>query len=234
MKLSWVSMIARLLSCCPNLHTYKVQGTKVRWMPLGDSITDYGCWRAWIWQRFQKDGYDIDLVGGEKAGENCSGLAFDRDHEGHPGFLAIDIVSKSQLVGWLKANPADIITVHLGTNDIYQRNIKTTDITTALGTLIDQMRTSNPATRIIVAQIIPLPAKDKQVQELNSAIPALAASKNSTVSPVWVVNQWTNFTTADLGSDRIHPSASGDIKIADKFYPALVRAISSIEKQEGR
>jgi len=55
----------------------------IRWMPLGDSITDYGCWRAWIWERFQKEGtYEVDLVGGERAGENCNGLNFDRDHEG--------------------------------------------------------------------------------------------------------------------------------------------------------
>jgi len=58
------------------------QTAAIRWMPLGDSITDYGCWRAWIWERFQKEGYDVDLVGGERAGENCNGLNFDRNHEG--------------------------------------------------------------------------------------------------------------------------------------------------------
>ena len=58
------------------------QTPAIRWMPLGDSITDYGCWRAWIWERFQKEGYDVDLVGGERAGENCNGLNFDRNHEG--------------------------------------------------------------------------------------------------------------------------------------------------------
>jgi len=58
------------------------QAATVRWMPLGDSITDYGCWRAWIWEHFQKEGYNVDLVGGERAGENCNNLNFDRDHEG--------------------------------------------------------------------------------------------------------------------------------------------------------
>lgn len=79
-----------------------------------------------------------------------------------------------------------------------------------------------------MAQIIPLPAVDDKIQELNGAIPAWAASKNSTASPIWVVDQWTGFTSEDL-YDGIHPSASGDVKIANKFYPALVQAIESIQ-----
>jgi hypothetical protein len=78
-----------------------------------------------------------------------------------------------------------------------------------------------------IAQIIPLPAMDSNVRDLNAAIPAYFARKNSTASPIWVVDQWTNFTAADL-YDGIHPSASGDVKIASKFYPALVAAIDSM------
>ncbi len=73
---------------------------------------------------------------------------------------------------------------------------------------------------------------DKQVQELNAAIPAWAARKNLTASPIWVVDQWTNFTSADL-YDGIHPAASGDVKIADKFYPALVQAIQGLGAAQG-
>ncbi len=123
---------------------------RLRWMPLGDSITDYGCWRAWIWERSQKDGYDMDLVGGEKAGENCNGLDFDRDHEGHPGFQAVDIASKSQLVDWLNKSPADIITMHLGTVDTLRGGHKPDVVLAAFSKLVDQMRESNPAMRIIV------------------------------------------------------------------------------------
>jgi hypothetical protein len=126
------------------------QGAKLRYMPFGDSITDYGCWRAWIWERFQKDGYDVDLVGTRKAQATCNSLNYDRDHEGHPGYQAINIVAQNQLVDWLKQNPADIITMHLGTNDILLGNHKTPEIITAFGKLVDQMRASNPAMRIIV------------------------------------------------------------------------------------
>ncbi|KAG7284997.1 hypothetical protein NEMBOFW57_009615 [Staphylotrichum longicolle] len=203
------------------------QGAAVRWMPLGDSITDYGCWRAWIWQRFQQDGHDVDLVGSQRAGEDCSGLPFDRDHEGHPGYQATDIAARNDLVGWLRQSPADVVTMHLGTVDLLRGLLSPPQVLAALDTLVDQMRDSNPARRIIVAQLIPLPAADQQVRDLNAAIPVWAARKNSTASPVWVVDQWTNFTSADL-YDGIHPAASGDVKIADRFYPALVRAIQSM------
>jgi lysophospholipase L1-like esterase len=119
-------------------------------MPFGDSITDYGCWRAWIWERFQQDGYDVDFVGTRKAQAICNNLNYDRDHEGHPGYQAINIVAQKQLVDWLKQNPADIMTMHLGTNDIYLGNHKTAEIIAALSTLVDQMRASNPIMRIIV------------------------------------------------------------------------------------
>ncbi|KAK3385461.1 SGNH hydrolase-type esterase domain-containing protein [Podospora didyma] len=217
-----ISLLAATL-CAGLAH-----GAKLRYMPFGDSITDYGCWRAWIGERFIKDGYDVDFVGSRKSRTTCNNLDWDRDHEGHPGYQAADIVSKNQLVDWLKQNPADIVTMHLGTNDIYQVSRKTPDTIKALSTLVDQMRASNPAMRIIMAQIIPLPAVNKAVQDLNAAIPALAASKNSTASPVWLVDQFTNFTSADL-KDGIHPSASGDIKMANVFYPALVQAIKSLQ-----
>jgi len=64
--------------------------------------------------------------------------------------MAVDIVAKNQLTDWLKRNPADIVTMHLGTNDIYRGSLKTPEIITALGKLVDQMRASNPAIRIIV------------------------------------------------------------------------------------
>jgi lysophospholipase L1-like esterase len=128
-----------------------VQATPIRWMPLGESITDYGCWRAFIWQRFQQDGHhDVDIVGSQTSGENCNGLDFDRDQEGHPGFQATNLAAQGLLVDWLRQNPADIVTVHLGTVDILRGKRTAEEILAALGTLIEQMRDSNPAMRIIV------------------------------------------------------------------------------------
>ena len=144
MWLTWLGIIATLVSSA------FAQKLPLKYMPFGDSITRYGCWRAYIWQKFQQDGYAVDFVGGNKSSTNCNGLDYDRHHEGHPGFQAINIARDNQLPDWLKQNPADIITMHLGTNDILLGNHKTLDIVAAFGKLIDQMRTSNPVMRIIV------------------------------------------------------------------------------------
>lgn len=135
------------------LSSAYAQTKKIRYMPFGDSITEIVCWRGLVWTKLQTDNYtNVDFVG---SGTNqnpagCPTATYDKDNEGHSGFLAIDIANKKQLVGWLQKNPADVITMHLGTNDIVQKSDKTADIITAFTTLISVMRDSNPNMKIIV------------------------------------------------------------------------------------
>jgi hypothetical protein len=94
----------------------------IRFMPFGDSITEIVCWRAKLWERLQTTEWaTVNWVGSGKTENNCRDTKYDRENEGHSGFLAIDIANKNQLDGWLKTNPADVITMHLGTNDIVQQ-----------------------------------------------------------------------------------------------------------------
>src|SRR5690554_7720624 len=90
----------------------------IRYMPFGDSITDYGCWRPWVGQQLEANGFNVDFVGSREAQATCGSLDYDLNHEGHPGNPAVDIARDNLLVGWLEASPAEIITMHLGTVDI--------------------------------------------------------------------------------------------------------------------
>lgn len=76
-----------------------------------------------------------------------------------------------------------------------------------------------------MAQIIPLGvgSYNTAVTGLNAAIPAWATSHNSTQSPIFLVDQYTGFSTSDL-RDGVHPNANGDAKMAAKWYPAIVQA----------
>ena len=144
------------------IATALAQGTAptIRYMPFGDSIAEIVCWRGQLWTQLQEAGYkNVDFVGSGKQ-QNPSGCKisnYDKDNEGHSGFLAINIANAKQLVGWLKTNPADIITMHLGTNDIVQQSKKTDDIIAAFSTLVQQMRDSNPKIKIIVSILLLLP-----------------------------------------------------------------------------
>jgi lysophospholipase L1-like esterase len=139
------------------LATAAAQGVKIKYMPFGDSITEIVCWRALLWKQLQDAGYKhVDFVGSQSKATNGAGCSknpdYDKNHEGHGGYTATDIASRKQLVDWLKASPADIITMHLGTNDL-TRGKRTNDIIAAYSTMVQQMRDANPKMRIIVSPL---------------------------------------------------------------------------------
>ncbi|TGJ82153.1 hypothetical protein E0Z10_g6600 [Xylaria hypoxylon] len=204
------------------------QNVTLRYMPFGDSITEIICWRAMLWEKLQSTEFaSVNWVGSGKTENNCGDAKYDRDNEGHSGFLAIDIANKKQLVGWLQSNPADVITMHLGTNDIVQQNKPIDQILTAFTTLIGVMRASNPNTKIVVAQIIPMGfgSYNTAIQNLNKAIPAWAQGLNKTESPIWIVDQYAGFNGGSDLRDGVHPNQSGDTKMANIWYPALIHAL---------
>ncbi|MBG0561205.1 cellulose binding domain-containing protein [Actinoplanes aureus] len=196
-------------------------------MALGDSITGSpGCWRALLWQKLPAA--EVDFVG-TLPGQGC-GFAYDGENEGHGGFLVTNVANQNQLVGWLSATDPDVVLMHFGTNDAWS-NIPAATILAAYTRLVEQMRASNPNMKIIVAQIIPLEPPTcgdcgQRVVTLNAAIPGWAASLSTAASPITVVDQWTGFNTATDTYDGVHPNDAGNVKIANRWYPAVAAAIS--------
>jgi len=98
----------------------------IRIMPLGDSITQgigsgadpddndhQVSYRKTLWDLLVNAGYDVDFVGSQDSGS----MEFaDPDHEAYPGGRADEI--RDGIYNWLVAHPADIILLHIGTNDI--------------------------------------------------------------------------------------------------------------------
>lgn len=203
------------------------EGDAVRIMPLGDSITGSpGCWRALLWKDLVDAGHDVDFVG-TLPGDGC-GFAYDGEHEGHGGYLVTDVAARGLLTGWLARSDPDTVLMHFGTNDVWN-GIPASDILAAYDTLLAQMRAHDPRMRVMVAQIIPMDSGrscatcGQGVRDLNAAIPAWAAANTTAESPVTVVDQWTGFDTDEDTYDGVHPSASGDRKIADRWFAALAR-----------
>ncbi|GAA4311476.1 hypothetical protein GCM10023086_31610 [Streptomyces venetus] len=203
----------------------------VRIMPLGDSITGSpGCWRAVLWNRLVNGGYTgIDFVG-TLPPQGC-GQAHDGDNEGHGGELVTNVADQNLLPGRLAATRPDIVVMHFGTNDVWS-GIAPDRILAAYTKLVTQMRASDPDTRILVAQLIPMnpsscAACAQRVVDLNARIPDWARATGTERSPVTVVDQWTGFSTATDTYDGVHPNASGDDKIAARWYPALAAALDA-------
>ncbi|MFJ3442353.1 GDSL-type esterase/lipase family protein [Streptomyces sp. NPDC086081] len=203
----------------------------VRVMPLGDSITGSpGCWRAVLWNRLISSGYtDIDFVG-TLPPQGC-GQAHDGDNEGHGGELVTQVADRNLLPGRLAATDPDIVVMHFGTNDVWS-GIAPDRILAAYTELVGQMRAADPDMRILVAQLIPMnpgscAACAQRVVDLNARIPAWARATSTDRSPVVVVDQWTGFSTAGDTYDGVHPNASGDAKIAARWFPALAAVLDA-------
>ncbi|SES27362.1 Lysophospholipase L1 [Streptomyces sp. yr375] len=199
--------------------------TPVRIMPLGDSITGSpGCWRSLLWNQLESAGYtDIDFVGTLNA-QACA-LTHDADNEGHGGFQVTATADQNLLPGWLAATLPDIVVMHFGTNDVWS-SIAPDTILAAYTKLVGQMRASNPAMKVLVAQLIPINPSGcaecaARTVAFNQRIPAWAQGITTAQSPVTVVDQWTGFDSATDTNDGVHPNASGDAKIAARWYPAL-------------
>ncbi|BCJ69887.1 cellulose binding domain-containing protein [Polymorphospora rubra] len=216
----------------PGTAALAAAATPTRVMPLGDSITGSpGCWRAMLWNSLQSTGHtDVDFVG--TLGPQGCGVPYDGDNEGHGGALVTTVANQNQLPNWLSATRPDIVLMHFGTNDAWS-NVSPATIVAAYDKLVDQMRASNPAMTVLVAQIIPMAPPTcgecgQRVVALNAAIPAWAAAKSTAGSPVVVVDQWTGFNTATDTYDGVHPNAAGDRRIADRWLPALTAALDGV------
>ncbi|KAL2167875.1 hypothetical protein VTG60DRAFT_662 [Thermothelomyces hinnuleus] len=173
------------------------QTQKLRIMPLGDSITEITCWRTLMWDQIAEAGYaDKTANWGEH-------------HEGHSGWLAIDIAN-NYLTTWLKNTPADIVMFMLGTNDVV-RGHTADDIIAAYTKMVNIMRAANPKMKIIVA-----PSRRS-----TRASARIRACLNSTDSPIVIADCNTGVPTWDL-RDGVHPNAAGDKILASRIGPLLL------------
>ncbi|KAL5316575.1 hypothetical protein ACEPPN_015624 [Leptodophora sp. 'Broadleaf-Isolate-01'] len=206
-----------------------VLSSTVRINALGDSITGSpGCWRALLWQKLQAAGVNNTDFVGTLPGQGC-GFTYDGENDGHGGFQATGIVSNNQLPGWLAVSQPDIVTMMLGTNDVWS-SIPTATILAAYTTLVGQMRAQNPNMLVLVAQITPMSPSGcttcaQGVINLNAAIPAWATGISTTASPVFVVDLWTGFSTSLDTGDGVHPNDAGNIVLANDWFLPLSSAI---------
>jgi lysophospholipase L1-like esterase len=203
-------------------------GTKAKIMPLGDSITASTCWRARLAEKLAAGNFTFDFVGSQNGDPGCANSTYDKDSEGHGGYIVAD-QSDTTLSGWFAANPPDIVLMHFGTNDSWGGQRTTDQILGAFTLIVTDLRAVSPKVILLVAKIIPLdPNNDgscavcpQSVIDLNDLIPAWAKGLSTAASPIVVVDQWTGFDDVTDTRDGVHPNDSGSVKMANKWYAAL-------------
>ena len=119
----------------------------------------------------------------------------------------------------------DTASIMIGINDLADGTAGT-QVRNDIGTLIDQLRASNPNVRIFLNMVLHTnqgATRDTQVNTLNALLPALVADKNaaSPDSPVWLMDADTGFTPATMTYDNVHPNATGEAYVGDRIAAAL-------------
>jgi lysophospholipase L1-like esterase len=233
MAQKWFDAIIQVLSAdaCAN------ESEPIFILPLGDSITQannkYRSYRYNLWEMLIDEDLNFDFVGSEDSNHNGNpdwpehdDRSFDRDHEGHWGWKADQLLDN--LPDWLTDYTPDIVLLHAGTNDIEDDDSVDSTVSD-LEQMIDVLREDNASVVILLAKLIPTQDSEQNetIEELNDEIDGIAESKNTTQSPVIIVDQNEGFSVEDDTYDGTHPSKSGERKMAEKWYEAIMDAVDS-------
>jgi lysophospholipase L1-like esterase len=204
----------------------------VRIMPLGDSIT-YGTsstgtvgYRRPLYQALTGAGHNIDFVGSQTTG---SPLDFDRNHEGHSGWRADEI--RDNITGWLNSTPADVVLLHIGTNDISQ-NQTAASTAAEIGQILDDIdawETINKQVWVVLARIINRNDwRSGTTTTLNGLIQALADTRIADGDRIVAVNMESALSYPGDLADTVHPNDTGYGKMATVWFAETVTLIASL------
>jgi len=223
-----------------------VAAAQTRIMPLGDSITHgsasgadpdlpgyYISYRKALWDKLVDAGYDVDFVGSLTNGASVPD--FDPDHEGHPG--ARDDEIAISVYNYLISNPADIILLHIGANDL---NTSPDDVETILNNI--DLYESNSGTEIWVIlalivnraccnDVILCPIECQETTEFNDNVYAMASARSgdkiiivdmeNDAEIVYRYEPAGDMFDEGLGIGGLHPYETGYAKMANLWFSAL-------------
>ncbi len=219
-------------------------------------------WRYRIWQWFQANGIPIQMVGPYKGTKSPPPAVqpappplygSPADHSfttdgGYargvdPGFLSNSnhfavwgraaAVDKDLIQGVLQQNPADIMLLFLGFNDL---GWFYSDVEGTLGSiqaLISNARSVNPSLKFAVANVphrSHIVGRDDLVtmtEQYNSILPGFLTQMSTAQSPIHLVDIAGNYDCHDTGGcpsgyDGLHPNAWGEYQLASAFSQTLV------------
>ncbi len=207
---------------------------RIRIMPLGDSITQgVTCSEAGTVEdgnllagyRQKVDlvlaglGFDVDFVGGRSAGSSVE-PEFDLDHEGHPG-LRDDQLAEN-IYGWLSANPAEIVLLHIGSNDVDEDS---GDVEAVL----EEIDRFDEEITVLLALVIGRENQtlNDRTRAFNENLAQMAQARIADGDKIVLVDMESALSyPQDLCGDGFHPTPAGYSKMADAWLSGLLRFFS--------
>lgn len=198
--------------------------TALRILPLGDSIT-YGynepsgnSYRRAIECLLHNDGHPVELIGSVKNGnwDNNESDAFNLN-------TTDEILAHARTELTRHISQPNVILIHVGTvNFVVGANV--TDAPARLAHLMDFITEHNPATLLVVAQLIPNAnaTVNSFIDQYNAKIPDLISLRVQAGRKI-VLTSMDGVKTDDL-LDGTHPNAYGYYIMARHWHEAILRA----------
>ena len=197
----------------------------IRVMPLGDSITrgsgtsDSTGYRLPLFVNLGGAGYKTNFVGAERDG-GAAPLTFDTDHNGYSGRTAEWIASQTD--AFLNAAPADVILLHIGTNDLLDGQTPgqvVAEVADILDVIDDWESNHHPVT-VLLAQIINTPGHNAAISTFNEQLQIAGQARVANGDQLLLVDMENDAGLSyDIDSldfmDDVHPSYEGYQKMAN-------------------
>lgn len=201
----------------------------LRILLLGDSVTQGSTgdwtWRYRLWEHLRDD--DVDLVGPDQrvAGPppappnmEYADPDFDRDHAGRWGKSFEDTDwTITQLV---ETFHPDVVVEMLGINDVVWMGEPASALLDHASDLVEEAQAADPDVDIVLGELPQTwyPA----VPAYNAGLPGLAEDLGTEDSRIVVADTTAEGFTKNVDTyDPVHPSASGEVKIAAGIADAL-------------
>jgi lysophospholipase L1-like esterase len=219
--------------------TLFIEASTTRIMPLGDSITyddayrDYpnarpasmrSAYRNSLWYLLDDGNYNVNFVGSRSAGSAIT-PSFDPHNEGYPGWTSGQIANI--IYSKLIANPADIILLHIGSND-WDDSID--GINSILNEIDRYEENYDYPIKVILARIINRETNYAWISNLNRNIQSLANSRIRAGDDIVIVDMEygakINYKTEF--QDPTHPNNTAYAKMANVWFEALERILTPV------
>src|SRR5690606_10532215 len=126
----------------------------------------------------------------------------------------------AEVYSLLQANPAEVVLLHIGTNDV-GKGLGLEVSTANVERILDEVDRCDPASEVVLARIINKRTPVQWVSDFNERIAALAQDRIADGDRIYVVDHESALTYPDDLKDSVHPMQSGYDKMADVWLNAL-------------
>jgi lysophospholipase L1-like esterase len=166
--------------------------------------------------------HSVDFVGSQL--DIVGSIVFDRDHEGHSGWSADGGSTGSianSVYNFLVLNPADIVLLHIGTNDIEEEHASAADI----ARILDEIRRRSTNITVVLALIINQYPYSFETTDYNAEVSNMALQRIAQGHPIILVDMENALLYPDDLKDGVHPNDNGYAKMADVWFEALTEIL---------